>query len=73
MKALARDMGLTVAFISHDLTVIRHLCDNVIVLNHEKIVDHGPVAKVFDNPKSEITRTLLSAIPLPELDDNWFT
>lgn len=72
LKDLARDMGLTVAFISHDLSVIRHLCDNVVVLNHGEIVDHGPVAEVFGHPGSEITKTLLSAIPLPELDDAWF-
>ncbi|PTQ75343.1 ABC transporter ATP-binding protein [Celeribacter persicus] len=72
LKTLARDMGLTVAFISHDLSVIRHLCDHVIVLNHGEIVDHGPVVEVFEAPKSEITKTLLSAIPLPELDDDWF-
>ncbi|WP_343231131.1 dipeptide/oligopeptide/nickel ABC transporter ATP-binding protein [Thalassovita aquimarina] len=72
LKDLARDMGLTVAFISHDLSVIRHLCDEVIVLNHGEIVDQGPVAEVFDAPKSDITKALLGAIPLPELDDNWF-
>ncbi|MFC3612646.1 ABC transporter ATP-binding protein [Lutimaribacter marinistellae] len=72
LKTLARDMGITVAFISHDLSVIRHLCDNVIVLDHGKIVEQGPVQKVFDHPASQITQTLLSAIPRPELDDSWF-
>ena len=72
LKDLARDMGLTVAFISHDLSVIRHLCDQVVVLNHGEIVDAGPVARVFDAPRSEVTRKLLSAIPLPELDEDWF-
>ena len=72
LKDLARDMGLTIAFISHDLSVIRHLCDHVIVLNHGEIVDAGPVAEVFDHPSSNVTRSLLSAIPLPELDDDWF-
>ena len=72
LKKLAREMGLTVAFISHDLSVIRHLCDDAVVLNHGEIVDAGPVADVFDNPQSEVTRKLLSAIPLPELDDTWF-
>ena len=65
-------MGLTMAFISHDLSVIRHLCDNVIVLNRGEIVEQGPVEQVFDTPQSDITKTLLSAIPLPELDDDWF-
>ncbi|WP_425053915.1 ABC transporter ATP-binding protein [Psychromarinibacter sp. S121] len=72
LKDLAADMGLTMAFISHDLSVIRHLCDNVIVLNRGEIVEQGPVEQVFDTPQSEITKTLLAAIPLPELDDDWF-
>ncbi|MFC3141106.1 ABC transporter ATP-binding protein [Psychromarinibacter halotolerans] len=72
LKDLAADMGLTMAFISHDLSVIRHLCDNVIVLNRGEIVEQGPVEQVFDTPQSDITKTLLSAIPLPELDDDWF-
>lgn len=72
LKTLAQDMGLTVAFISHDLSVIRHLCDDVIVLNHGKIVDSGPVQTVFERPKSDITKALLGAIPRPEIDDSWF-
>ncbi|MFV0382763.1 ABC transporter ATP-binding protein [Paracoccus sp. (in: a-proteobacteria)] len=72
LRDLARDMGLTVAFISHDLSVIRLLCDHVIVLNHGEIVDQGPVEQVFDRPESKVTRQLLSAIPVPEPDDGWF-
>lgn len=72
LKTLAQDMGLTVAFISHDLSVIRHLCDDVIVLNHGEIVDSGPVQTVFEHPKSDITKALLGAIPRPEIDDSWF-
>ncbi|MGI3171079.1 ABC transporter ATP-binding protein [Pseudooceanicola sp. C21-150M6] len=72
LQGLAREMGLTVAFISHDLSVIRHLCDDVIVLDHGVIVDSGPVAQVFDTPGSQVTRSLLSAIPLPEIDAGWF-
>ncbi|MBU2868401.1 ABC transporter ATP-binding protein [Pacificibacter marinus] len=72
LKTLAKDMGLTVAFISHDLSVIRHLCDDVIVLNHGEIVDSGPVQTVFEHPKSDITKALLDAIPRPEINDSWF-
>lgn len=71
LKQLAREMGLTIAFISHDLSVIRHLCDRVIVLNRGEIVEQGPVAEVFRAPVSDVTRTLLAAIPLPELDARW--
>ena len=52
--------------------MIRHLCDNVIVLNRGEILENGPVEQVFAAPQSEITRLLLDAIPLPELDDKWF-
>jgi peptide/nickel transport system ATP-binding protein len=72
LSKLAKEMGLTVAFISHDLSVIRHLCDDVIVLDHGVIVDNGPVEQVFDDPQSDVTRKLLAAIPLPEMDDTWF-
>jgi len=72
LQNLAREMGLTLAFISHDLSVIRHLCDQVIVLNHGEIVDYGPVETVFNAPKSDITKSLLEAIPRPEIDDSWF-
>ncbi|WP_343504097.1 ATP-binding cassette domain-containing protein [Alloyangia pacifica] len=71
LKQLAREMGLTIAFISHDLSVIRHLCDRVIVLNRGEIVEQGSVEAVFRAPASDVTRTLLSAIPLPELDPAW--
>jgi len=69
---LARDMGLTLAFISHDLSVIRHLCDTVVVLHHGEIVDQGPVEDVFEHPRSAITKSLLSAIPRPEMDESWW-
>ncbi|MCA0942134.1 ABC transporter ATP-binding protein [Salipiger pacificus] len=71
LKQLAREMGLTIAFISHDLSVIRHLCDRVIVLNRGEIVEQGSVDAVFRAPASDVTRTLLTAIPLPELDPDW--
>jgi peptide/nickel transport system ATP-binding protein len=69
---LARDMGLTIAFISHDLSVIQYLCDNVVVLHHGVIVDQGPVQTVFDAPQSNITKSLLAAIPTPEIDEDWW-
>lgn len=72
LKELAADMNLTIAFISHDLSVIRSLCDAVVVLDHGVIVEAGPCEQVFDAPQSEITRQLIDAIPLPEVDDTWF-
>lgn len=71
LKELARDMGLTIAFISHDLSVIRHLCDRLIVLDHGHIVEEGPVGHVFDAPKAPQTRALIDAVPLPRPDPHW--
>lgn len=72
LQDLARDLKLTIAFISHDLSVIRNVCSNVIVLNHGVIAEAGPCDTVFNSPASSITRSLLDAIPLPEIDDSWF-
>lgn len=71
LQDLAADMNLTIAFISHDLSVIRTVCSQIIVLNHGEIVDAGPCERVFNAPESEVTKTLLDAIPLPEIDDAW--
>ena len=72
LKDLAADMNLTIAFISHDLSVIRSLCDAVVVLDRGVIVEAGPCEQVFDTPRSDVTRQLIDAIPLPEVDDSWF-
>jgi ABC-type oligopeptide transport system ATPase subunit len=62
-----RDLGLTLAFISHDLSVIRRLCSaHVIVLHHGRIVENRPRPSVFADPQAAYTRELLDAIPLPD-------
>ena len=68
---LTREMGLAMAFISHDLSVIRAVCDRVMVLQGGKVVDEGPCDHVFHRPGSVYTRTLLDAIPLPEITPGW--
>lgn len=71
LKGLSREMGLSMAFISHDLSVIRAVCDRVYVLRLGKIVEHGPCQQVFGAPQSAYTKVLLDAIPLPEIDPTW--
>ncbi|KSV66549.1 ABC transporter ATP-binding protein [Sinorhizobium sp. GW3] len=71
LEKLAACMGLTVAFISHDLSVIRRLCSHVIVMRHGKIVEAGATDRIFAAPQSDYTRELISAIPLPEIDPQW--
>lgn len=68
---LVRELGLTLAFISHDLSVIRRLCDRVLVLHHGEIVEHAKTATLFESPQTKYTQELLSAIPLPDPHQNW--
>jgi peptide/nickel transport system ATP-binding protein len=71
LEELVADMNLTMAFISHDLSVIRRLCQRVIVMKAGEIVEAGETAQVFAAPQHPYTAELKSAIPLPEIDDAW--
>ncbi len=71
LEKLADEMGLTVAFISHDLSVIRRLCRQVIVMRNGEIVEQGPTDALFADPQHQYTRDLIAAIPLPEIDGDW--
>ena len=63
IKELQKELGLTILFISHDLSVITNLCEQVIVMQHGKIVEQGPVEQIFLEPKEDYTWNLMSAIP----------
>jgi peptide/nickel transport system ATP-binding protein len=71
LRELRRDMGLALAFITHDLSVVRVLCERVVVMHQGRIVEEGPCADLFATPRAAYTRRLLAAIPLPELDEGW--
>ena len=60
-------MGMSYLFVSHDLNVVRLLCDRVIVMRSGKIVEQGQTEAVLSDPQDAYTRELLSAIPHPPL------
>jgi oligopeptide/dipeptide ABC transporter ATP-binding protein len=63
LHRLRAERGLSYLFVSHDLNVVRMVCDRVVVMYLGKIVETGPVEEVFRNPKHPYTQALVSAIP----------
>ncbi|WP_293821822.1 ABC transporter ATP-binding protein [uncultured Corynebacterium sp.] len=53
--------GLTLLFVTHDLAVVRHLCDSVAVLDRGQLIEHGPTEQVWSSPSSDYTRRLIAA------------
>ncbi|MEB2846361.1 ATP-binding cassette domain-containing protein [Rhizobiales bacterium RZME27] len=68
LHRLQEELGLTYFFISHDLGVIRYICDEVAVIYRGKLVESGPVEDIFERPTNEYTRMLLDAMPDPDPD-----
>lgn len=68
LKELQRSLGLTYLFISHDLRVVEHMADRVAVMYLGRIVETGPVAKIFHAAQHHYTHALLSAIPTVDFD-----
>src|SRR6266508_3404568 len=66
LKELQRRLGMTMLFITHDLGIVRKLADTVCVMKEGKIVEHGPVERVFTAPQHAYTRALLAAEPKPD-------
>jgi oligopeptide transport system ATP-binding protein len=66
LEDLQASFGLTYLFISHDLSMIRHIADRVAIMYLGKIMELGPSARVYDAPLHPYTKALLSAVPIPD-------
>ena len=69
IRDLREERALTILFISHDLGVIYHLCDEVVLLREGRVLEHAPTADFFARPSTPYGRRLLDAVPRIELED----
>ena len=69
MKQLQNKMGLTYMFITHDLSVVNHFSDDIAVMYLGKLIEKAPSEELFAHPTHPYTQALLSAIPIPSLDN----
>lgn len=65
-KHLQKEHGFSFLFIAHDLAMVEFLCDRVGVMYHGKLVEVAPTKELFENPQHSYTKSLLSAIPIPD-------
>jgi oligopeptide transport system ATP-binding protein len=68
LAKLCREMDLTMIFISHDLSVVKHICERIAVMYLGRIVEIGPATDVVERPLHPYTKALVSAIPIPDPD-----
>jgi oligopeptide/dipeptide ABC transporter ATP-binding protein len=66
MRRLQRELRVAYLFIAHDLSVVRHVSDNIAVMYLGRIVEQGPAEAVYTTPKHPYTEALLSAVPVPD-------
>ncbi len=68
LQSLQRELGLAYVFISHDLAVVQHVCDEVAVMYLGRIAEMAPRRAIFETPSHPYSKALLSAVPIPDPD-----
>jgi peptide/nickel transport system ATP-binding protein len=63
LKYIQRDFGISLLFITHDISIVEYIADEVAVMYDGKIVEHGTAEAIFSHPKDPYTKTLLKAVP----------
>ena len=65
LMGLREKFGLSYLFISHDLSVVKRICDRTVVMRHGQVEEAGPTQDLIENPQTEYTKKLISAVPIP--------
>ena len=65
LMELKDKLGLSYLFISHDLSVVKRICDRTVVMRHGKVVEAGRTVDLVERPQSDYTRKLIAAVPIP--------
>ena len=71
LRTLNRELGISIIYITHDLTTAFQICDNILVLYRGAIAEAGAVERVIGAPRHPYSQLLVSSIPLPDLDRAW--
>jgi peptide/nickel transport system ATP-binding protein len=71
LRMLNRELGISIVYITHDLTTAFQICDNIVVLYRGRVVEAGAVERVIGDPRHPYSQLLVSSIPLPDLSKPW--
>jgi len=71
LRALNRDLGISIVYITHDLTTAYQICENIVILYQGSVAEAGSVDRVIRDPKHPYTQLLVSSIPLPDRTRRW--
>jgi oligopeptide/dipeptide ABC transporter ATP-binding protein len=71
LKTLNRELGISILYITHDLTTAFQICENIVILYQGTVAEAGSVERVIGAPKHPYTQLLVSSIPLPDLSRKW--
>ncbi|CCQ74918.1 ABC transporter ATP-binding protein [Magnetospira sp. QH-2] len=73
LKDLQNELNLTYLFVSHNLAVVRYLCDRILVMCKGRVVEEGPTDAIYEDPRHPYTRTLLAAVPDADRGSAWLS